>query len=309
MKDPLQKNASATDHQPGEMASVGPNNLERFYIATSLLLVAFSLPLYQLVRFALDSSLFSHVWLIPFISLFLVWMQRHTLPPPSAPARIWALLPLAIAVLLLVFRYSQQMPLEDGLAYTTLALVLLFIGICFAFLGLQTVRAIAFPLGFLIFMVPFPIALTEWIEVMLQSHSASAASLFFDLSGATYFRHEQYFELPGIRLLIARECSGIHSTLGLFITSLLAGHFFLTSPWKRAVLALVVYPIAILRNGLRVCVIGELCVRYGPEMIDSYIHRQGGPIFFTISLIPFFLILWLLIKFPHRRPQPTTPVS
>jgi exosortase C (VPDSG-CTERM-specific) len=213
---------------------------------------------------------------------------------------------MSAAILLLIFRFTQELSLEDGLAYTTLAFVLLFISVCLACLGLSTVRAILFPLGFLVFMVPLPTAAVDWIEVVLQAHSASAASLFFNLGGTTYFRHETYFELPGIKLIIARECSGIHSTLGLFITSLLAGHFFLSSPWKRAVLALVVYPIAILRNGLRVFVIGELCVRYGPHMIDSYIHRQGGPIFFTISLIPFFLILWLLVRFQNRRRQTAT---
>jgi exosortase C (VPDSG-CTERM-specific) len=309
MKETPSPIASATNQQPENLVANGLNNLRRFYFATLLLLAAFSLPLYQLVRFAFDSTLFSHVCLIPFISLSLVWMKRRTLPPHSAPIRILALLPMAVAALLLVLRFSQEMPLEDGLAYTTLAFVLMFMGLCLGFLGLKTVRSIAFPLGFLIFMVPFPIALTDWIEALLQAHSASAASLFFNLSGATYFRHELYFELPGIKLLIARECSGIHSTLGLFITSLLAGHLFLSSTWKRAVLTLVVYPIAILRNGLRVFVIGELCVRYGAHMIDSFIHQQGGPIFFTISLIPFFLILWLLTKGRNTHNQPITPFS
>jgi exosortase C (VPDSG-CTERM-specific) len=309
MKEAPPRISTPADQPAGIQSTTGSVDMKRFYLATVLLLAGFSLPLYQLVRFALDSTLFSHVWLIPFISSYLVWMKRHDLPAPSAPVRAWALLPVSLAVLLLLFRFSQDLPLEDSLAYTTFAFVLLFIGICLAFLGAKTIRAIAFPLGFLVFMVPFPSALVEWIEVMLQAHSSSAASMFFNLSGATYFRHETYFELPGIRLLIARECSGIHSTLGLFITSLLAGHFFLNSTWKRTALALVIYPIAILRNGLRVFVIGELCVRFGPHMIDSYIHRQGGPIFFTISLIPFFLVLWLLSRGRGIRKQPVTSAS
>jgi hypothetical protein len=54
--------------------------------------------------------------------------------------------------------------------------------------------------------------------------------------------------------------------------------------------------LAILRNGFRVFVIGELCVHVSPSMIDSPIHRKGGPIFFALSLIPFFLFLVLLRK-------------
>jgi exosortase/archaeosortase family protein len=49
-----------------------------------------------------------------------------------------------------------------------------------------------------------------------------------------------------------------------------------------------------LRNGFRIFTIGELCVHIGPEMIDSPIHHKGGPLFFALSLIPFFILLtWL----------------
>jgi exosortase/archaeosortase family protein len=55
-----------------------------------------------------------------------------------------------------------------------------------------------------------------------------------------------------------------------------------------------VIPLALLRNGFRVFVLGELCTHIGPQMIDTPIHHQGGPLFFALSLIPFFLLLvWL----------------
>ena len=57
---------------------------------------------------------------------------------------------------------------------------------------------------------------------------------------------------------------------------------------------MAVLPLALLRNGFRVFTIGELCVHYGMRMIDSPIHRKGGPVFFVLSLVPFFLLLvWL----------------
>ena len=80
----------------------------------------------------------------------------------------------------------------------------------------------------------------------------------------------------------------------LFITSLLAGRLFLRSPWKRAVLCLVVIPLALLRNGFRIFVLGELCAHIGPEMIDSPVHHHGGPLFFALSLLPFFALLYYL---------------
>ena len=118
------------------------------------------------------------------------------------------------------------------------------------------------------------------------------------------FFHGLIFQLPGFSMEVAPQCSGIHSSLALFITSLLAGYFFLRSRWKRATLAVAVIPLAMLRNGFRVFTIGELCVHIGPEMINSYIHHHGGPFFFVLSLVPFFLLLYFLMRSDRLLLQP-----
>jgi exosortase/archaeosortase family protein len=74
----------------------------------------------------------------------------------------------------------------------------------------------------------------------------------------------------------------------LFITSLLASYMFLRSAVHRTLLVVLVIPLGILRNAIRVLTIGLLCVHLGPEMIDSWIHHQGGPLFFAVSLVPLF---------------------
>ena len=80
----------------------------------------------------------------------------------------------------------------------------------------------------------------------------------------------------------------------LFITSLVASHLFLRSPWRRLIFVAFVIPLAIIRNGFRILVIGLLCVHVGPHMIDSIIHRRGGPLFFALSLVALSLFLWWL---------------
>ena len=157
-------------------------------------------------------------------------------------------------------------------------------------------RVLAFPFFLLVFMVPFPVVLREGIEAVLQHGSASVADWMFMLTGTSFMRSDMVFRLPGISLRVAPECSGIHSTLVLFITSLLAGQVILHQPWRRAVLCLAVFPLALLRNGFRVFVIGQLCIHAGPQMIDSPIHHRGGPLFFVLSLVPFFLLLYYLKK-------------
>jgi exosortase C (VPDSG-CTERM-specific) len=193
-------------------------------------------------------------------------------------------------------RSGWKPPTDDYLALMTIVFLAFLVSGCFRFLGRQTMRSLAFPIAFLIFMVPFPSFLIGWIETFLQHGSAFAAAALFKVSGMPLFQRGLEFHLPGFSMQVAPQCSGIHSTLVLFITSLLAGHLLLSRHWSRAVLLLVVIPLAMLRNGFRIFVIGQLCVRISPEMIDSYIHRRGGPIFFILSLVPFFILLLFLRK-------------
>jgi exosortase C (VPDSG-CTERM-specific) len=174
-----------------------------------------------------------------------------------------------------------------------------FYGVCGLFVGGETFRAMRFPLCFLVFVVPFPTLVQNGLESFLQRGSALAAYGMYQLSGTPVFYHDLNFQLPGFALQVAPECSGIHSSLVLFLTSLVAGHLFLRSPWKRGILALAVLPLGLVRNGFRIFAIGQLCIHIGPQMIHSVFHRDGGPIFFALSLVPFFLLLILL-----RRSEP-----
>jgi exosortase C (VPDSG-CTERM-specific) len=187
-------------------------------------------------------------------------------------------------------------PLDDHLALMMLAFLAFLLTGALLFLEGRLLRQIVFPAVLLLFMVPVPSVVLRAIEGFLQHRSADVADLLFTVAGTPVLREETFFQLPGMPLEVAPECSGVHSTLVLFITSLIAGYLFLRTPWKRAVLTLSVIPLALLRNGFRIFTIGELCVHLDPDMIHSPIHTHGGPIFFALSLIPFFLVLALLRK-------------
>jgi exosortase C (VPDSG-CTERM-specific) len=297
--------------EPGRAVDKHPVPLRNFFLATIALTLCFAFPLYDLIRFAFGSDVYSHILLIPFISAFLIWSQRQSLPRFSRPARKMAAFFLAgglvvIAGYWLTVRFAPRLAVEDYLTFNILAFLLFFVSGCGRFLGKEILRAIAFPIGLLVFIIPFPVFLMNWIEAFLQQGSATVADWLFSLSGMAYFRDGLVFRLPGINLQVAPECSGIHSTLALFITSLLAGHYFLRKPWKRVALALAVVPLALLRNGFRIFVIGQLCVHVSPDMINSPIHHRGGPLFFILSLIPFFLLLIFLNRSEHAR-QKSSP--
>jgi exosortase len=179
----------------------------------------------------------------------------------------------------------------DGLAGLILAYVLLVWAGAYLFWGRARLGEVLLPAGLLIFLTPFPGWLVNGMELFFQKTSADATQWLFDLTRTTYSRSGQVFDLPGISLVVAQECSGVRSSLVLFITGLIAGNLFLKSAWAKGLLAFMVIPLGILRNGFRIFVIAQLCVHVNPNMIDSYIHRQGGPVFFALSLIPFFALI------------------
>jgi exosortase len=164
----------------------------------------------------------------------------------------------------------------------------------FLFFGWKWMSAAAFPIAFLIFMAPIPGAMVNWLEDVSANASAETAALYFNMLGTPLVRHGRVFELPGMVLQVAQECSGIHSSLVLFVISLIGSQLFLRTWWGRIALVAFAIPLGILRNGFRILIIGLLCVHGGPQMINSSIHRHGGPIFFALSLVPLFLLLFWL---------------
>ena len=164
----------------------------------------------------------------------------------------------------------------------------------FAFLGRRWMASAAFPMLFLIFLVPLPDRIVDMMEMGLRLASAEAANMFFAISGTPALKSGTIFQLPGLTIEVAQECSGIRSTWVLFITSLVAAQLFLAKPMSRFALVASVLPLGLLRNGFRILVIGLLCIHVDPSMIHSFIHRKGGPIFFALSLGPLLLILWFL---------------
>ena len=272
-----------------------------------MLLAAFARPLLGLINYAAGSQLYSYILLVPFVSAYLLYLRRDQLPRNYVVDLPLAIVSLAGGLGALAFTYldfAGRAPADnDRLALLTLSFLCCLAAGGFFFFGRGWMRAAAFPVAYFIFMVPMPDAMRDALETASKSAAAEVASLLFHLSGTPFLRAGAIFQLPNITIEVAQECSGIRSSWVLFMTSILAANLFLKTRWRRFALVAFVIPLGILRNGFRILVIGLLCVNAGPQMIHSLIHRRGGPVFFVLSLIPFFLVLWWLRKGDVRSRQ------
>ncbi len=274
-----------------------------------VLLAAFAQPLLGLINHAARSQLHSYILLVPFVSAYLLYLRRDQLPKNYVSDLPLAIVSLAGGLGVLVCTYwldfaGRAPAYNDYLALLTLSFLCCLAAGGFFFFGRGWMRAAAFPVAYLIFMVPMPDAMVDALETASKSAAAEVANLLFHLSGTPFLRAGAIFQLPNITIEVAQECSGIRSSWVLLLTSILAANLFLKTRWRRFALVAFVIPLGILRNGFRILVIGLLCVNVGPQMIHSLIHRRGGPVFFMLSLIPFFLVLWWLRKGDARTRQP-----
>jgi exosortase C (VPDSG-CTERM-specific) len=264
-----------------------------------LVTIAMAIPLRDLGILALGSDLHSHILLIPFVTAYLIYLKSAELHRPLASSAVLSGLGLLVGgvfIALAAYR-SDGMSETDRIALWTVGYLGLLAAGVFGFLGKSLLRPITFPLVFLIFLIPMPDGMASFLEHWLMTASAAVSEWFFIITGTPVYRDGQYLELPGIALEVARECSGIRSTWVLFVTATIVAYLFFDRFWSRTTLILVIFPLGVLRNAFRILVIGLLCVHVDPEMIHSWIHRKGGPLFFAVSLIPVFVLTWWLRRF------------
>jgi exosortase len=261
---------------------------------TLCLLVAHDRVLRALVALALENPTASHVVGVPLVTLGLIFMNREVIFAAVRPAWLiggavtWAGLTLSIA--------SSLVPggVDSALSVAASGLVLSWIGGFLLFFGVGAARAALFPLAFLAFMIPMPDALIDGATTFLKVGSTEAVAGLFTLTGTPYFRQGFVFSLPTFMIEIADECSGIRSSIALLLTSLLASHRFLRSPWTKTLVVLVVLPIAVLKNGIRIASLSLLAMHVDPSFLTGQLHHEGGIVFFFLALllmVPVFVFL------------------
>ena len=165
---------------------MGSRRLIGFLAFAAGLTAAFSLPLVSLAKYAATVDLHSHIVLIPFLSAYLLFIRRKDLPREYVRSPGWTVLLLIAGIAALIAVTGVlKLPLShnDSLSFTALSFICLLAAGGFLFLGQMWMRAAAFPFAFLIFMVPLPDGLVNWLETASKLASAEAAALFFQLTG------------------------------------------------------------------------------------------------------------------------------
>lgn len=249
-----------------------------------------------LVRFSLVNDNASHVVLIPFISAWLIYFERKRIFRPVSFDYPLAgvLFTISAVCSVATLRSLASWTQADRLAGYTLALVFFWLSGFGLFFGRAALKNARFSLLFLFLAIPLPDGLLNHVIYLLQKGSADIADVVFDLSGVPALREGFVFHLAHVNIEVAKECSGIRSSMALFILALVVGHLFLHSLWKQIVFVIAGLLIMVVKNGVRIATLTILAQYVDPSFLYGRLHHDGGVVFFLLGLVLLLPVLSLL---------------
>jgi exosortase len=227
---------------------------------------------------------FSHGFLIPFFTAFLLWERRDRIAQAPFRPRQSGIALIAVALfVLLIGRFGAD------LFFMRISFLMLTAGVVLSLFGSAMLRIVALPILVLLLAIPLPTVLFNQLTFPLQMFASSLASSMLPLAGVPVLREGNVITLASMQLEVAEACSGIRSMMSLFAVAVLFGYFFEKSNVRRVLLALASLPIAVLANAVRIFGTG-ICVQYwNPDKAVGFFHEFSGWLMFLVSLVALYL--------------------
>jgi exosortase len=237
-----------------------------------------------------DDPDMGHGFFVPTIAGYIAWQLRNRIADKSPVPNWWGLVVMAWAGFQL---YIATLGAELFLARTSL--VISIIGAVLLLGGTQYLKAFAFPLFLLFFMVPIPTVIYNQITFPLQLLASRVAESAITLTGIPVIREGNVLELAEQKLNVVEACSGIRSLLTLTFLSLVYGYFAERKTWIRVALFFATIPIAIVANAGRVTVTG-IIANFKPELAEGMFHEAQGWVIFMVAFAILAVVHQLLVR-------------
>lgn len=234
---------------------------------------------------------YSHGFLIPVVSAFLIWQRREALQTQPWPGS-WT----GAAVVLLGLVVNAVGALASITTVDTYALVIVLCGLALALLGRQAFRLVMAPLLLLFLMNPIPAFLFNNLSAELQLLSSQLGVVVIRLFGVSVYLEGNVIDLGSYKLQVAEACSGLRYLLPLLTLGVLVAYLVRCRLWIRLVLVLSTMPITIVMNSLRIGLIGVLVDRYGEAQAQGFLHFFEGWVVFIGCLLLLVAELYLLLR-------------
>jgi exosortase len=243
---------------------------------------------WPLVRQCWQDPNYTYGLFVPAFSLLLLWEDRKRLAEmPRRPAWVGLGIVLLAVFALLLGVASAEFFLPR------ISLLLLIVGVIIFLAGWRHLAAVAFPLAFLVLMLPSATIAGE-LTFPLQILSSKLATVLLMGVGVPAVREGNIILLQAARLGVTEACSGIRFLFSLVALSIIYGYLVEPRNSLRVVLALAAAPISVLANALRIAATGFVVQHWGVERAEGALHLFSGWLVFLGSLAMLFAFHRLL---------------
>ncbi len=244
---------------------------------------------------------YSHGFFVVPLALYFAWERRGALQRATRRPSTLGLALLAFG--LLCFLAGQ---FGSELFLTRVSLVAVVAGIVLFVAGTEHLRILAFPIAFLLLMVPLPAIVFNHIAFPLQILASRLGETAIAAGGIPVLREGNVLLLPNKALEVAEACSGIRSLITLLTLAIVLGYFLERRTSVRIAIALASVPIAVLANAARVAGTGLASYWISPAAADGFFHTFSGWVVFVVALAG-LLAFHRVLDIALGRPRPATP--
>jgi exosortase len=234
------------------------------------------------------NSDYGHGFFVPLFSSYILWHQRRRwMSCEIRPSNFGLLVMLGAVVFLVVGSLGAE------LFISRVSLLVLLVGLVLFLAGWKVLSVVSFPVAFLIFMIPIPMIVYNQITFPLQLIASRFATFWLEVVQVPVLRDGNILIMSDYSLEVAEACSGIRSLVSLIALAVAYGYLAESRRWVRYLLAVLMVPIAIVSNAIRIMGAGMLAHKFGPGVAEGFLHGFSGWVLFLVGLSLMFVGHWI----------------
>ncbi|MBU0993949.1 MAG: exosortase [Proteobacteria bacterium] len=251
----------------------------------SIFIIAYFPVLKSLILFWNSSDDYSHGFFIIPISCYIVWQKKDALKKIPASSSFSGLVIVVVSLLIYVLATYAEISTVKSLS------IVPFLGGSILYLfGFRMLKAVMFPILFLLFMIPVPGQIYSSLTIPLQLFVSKISVGISSMLGIPIYRDGNVIHLPDHTLQVVQACSGLRSLMSLLTLSAVFGYFTLKSNILRSILFATAIPTAICVNIVRVFMMTAAFYYFQYDLTEGTVHTAFGMIIFILALAIIVLI-------------------
>jgi len=262
------------------------NNLIYIILITAFIACYYHTFLWLHYKYSSMDSYYSHGYLIPFISFYIIYAKRDKIKKVKFSSDINGLVIIIFTLPIHIVAVMSDINFISGFS-----MFFFIIGCSLYFLGRKAAKHLAFPIFFLLFMFPIPDIFINTIGLPTKSFATDIGLMIVNWVDIPYFREGFRINLSGTTLIVGTPCNGMKSLISFAALGMIAVYLSGFSIRKSLIILAGVYPLAVILNGCRIAILVLIADKYGIEKAspESFLHDLSGLVVFITGLAIMFL--------------------